>query len=292
MRRGQPPHIHGDGSQTRDFTYVENVVHANLLAMRAAQPLRGVACNIGCGARISINALVAALNAALGTSIQPTYGPPRAGDVRDSLADISRARELLGYAPHVVLRGRHPPPGGRHTAAEPGTRHESHGKGDSMADICVLGLGYVGLPTASLMANAGFRVLGVDVDQRIVQALRSGETRLDEAGLATLVAAAVNSGKLQAASAPEPSDTFIICVPTPVTAQKTVDLAAVEAATRMIVPLPAPGQSGHPRIHFAHRDHAQHRRRHSARGAVRAWAGTCTSAIAPNACCPAIPWPN
>jgi len=105
-----------------------------------------------------------------------------------------------------------------------------------MADICVLGLGYVGLPTASLLANAGFHVLGVDVDQRIVRGLRSGATRLDEAGLATLVAAAVNSGNLQSASAPEPADTFIICVPTPLTAHKGVDLVAVEAASRMLVP--------------------------------------------------------
>lgn len=105
-----------------------------------------------------------------------------------------------------------------------------------MADICVLGLGYVGLPTASLLANAGFRVLGVDVDQGIVQALRSGKTCLEEAGMATLVAAAVNSGNLQAALAPEPSGTFVICVPTPVTARRAVDLTAVEAAARTLLP--------------------------------------------------------
>jgi UDP-glucose 4-epimerase len=101
MRHGKAPHIHGDGSQTRDFTYVANAVHANLLAMRAARPLRGAACNVGIGTRVSVNALVAALNAALATNIQPTYGPARPGDVRDSLADIRRARELFGYEPQV-----------------------------------------------------------------------------------------------------------------------------------------------------------------------------------------------
>ena len=105
-----------------------------------------------------------------------------------------------------------------------------------MAEVCVIGLGYVGLPTACLMANAGFHVLGVDIDSHIVDALRSGKTRLEEAGLATLVSAAVNSGNLVAAAAPEPSDTFIICVPTPLTAAKRVDLNAVASATRAIAP--------------------------------------------------------
>ena len=106
-----------------------------------------------------------------------------------------------------------------------------------MADICVLGLGYVGLPTASLLANAGFHVLGVDIDQDIVAMLRDGRTRLEEAGLATLVSAAVKSGNLVTASQLEPADTFMICVPTPVTPAKTADLRAVEQAARSILPL-------------------------------------------------------
>ncbi len=110
-----------------------------------------------------------------------------------------------------------------------------------MADICVLGLGYVGLPTASLLANAGFHVLGVDVDAEIVTMLRGGRTRLEEAGMATLVSAAVNSGNLVTATVLEPADTFMICVPTPVTPAKTADLRAVEQATRSIVPLLKPG---------------------------------------------------
>jgi len=110
-----------------------------------------------------------------------------------------------------------------------------------MADICVLGLGYVGLPTASLLANAGFHVLGVDIDPEIVGMLRGGKTRLEEAGLATLISAAVNSGNLVTATVPEPSDTFMICVPTPVTSAKTADLRAVEQAARSILPFLKPG---------------------------------------------------
>ncbi|HYT94636.1 MAG TPA: nucleotide sugar dehydrogenase [Gemmataceae bacterium] len=110
-----------------------------------------------------------------------------------------------------------------------------------MAEVCVVGLGYVGLPTASLLANAGFYVLGVDVDRGVVEMLRSGQTRLEEAGLKTLVSAAVNSGNLVTATAPAPSDNFIICVPTPVTPSKGADLAAVESATRAILPVLRPG---------------------------------------------------
>jgi UDP-N-acetyl-D-mannosaminuronic acid dehydrogenase len=110
-----------------------------------------------------------------------------------------------------------------------------------MAEVCVLGLGYVGLPTASLLANAGFFVLGVDVDPQVVEMLRDGRTRLEEAGLATLVSAAFNSRNLVAATEPEPSDTFLICVPTPVTPDKGADLRAVEGATRAILPHLRPG---------------------------------------------------
>ncbi len=103
-----------------------------------------------------------------------------------------------------------------------------------MAEICVIGLGYVGLPTASLLATAGFQVLGVDVDLELVEGLRSGKTRLEEAGLSTLVSAACHSGNLTAATKPEPSDTFIICAPTPVTADHHVDLSMVDAAANSI----------------------------------------------------------
>ncbi len=105
-----------------------------------------------------------------------------------------------------------------------------------MAEICVIGLGYVGLPTASLLASSGFQVLGVDLNKRIVGELNEGRSILQEAGLNTLVSAACKSGNLKASLKPEPSDTFMICVPTPVTKEHKVDLKAVEGATRSIVP--------------------------------------------------------
>ncbi len=106
-----------------------------------------------------------------------------------------------------------------------------------MAEICVMGLGYVGLPTASLLATAGFDVLGVDVNPVVVESLNKGRTIFKEAGLSTMVAAACHSGNLVAALEPAPSDTFIICVPTPISDEKKADLSLVEQASRAIGPL-------------------------------------------------------
>jgi nucleoside-diphosphate-sugar epimerase len=100
MLEGRPPHVHGDGEQTRDFTYVDNVVEANLAAMRAPGA-GGRTYNIACGGRISLNRLVTELRVITGAAGATVYGPPRAGDIRDSSADVSRARAELGYAPEV-----------------------------------------------------------------------------------------------------------------------------------------------------------------------------------------------
>lgn len=94
------PIVFGDGEQTRDFTYIENVVQANLLAA-TAQDAVGMAMNIGCGAQVSLNQVLKLANNLLGTQIEADYQAERAGDVRDSLADISRARKLLGYNPVI-----------------------------------------------------------------------------------------------------------------------------------------------------------------------------------------------
>ncbi|MFB3883003.1 MAG: SDR family oxidoreductase [Armatimonadota bacterium] len=102
LQRGQSPVIFGDGEQTRDFVYVGNVVEANLLASSgAAAP--GRVLNIAGGARTSLNALVAAMQRVTEVSVAPTYAPPRPGDILHSFADISRARELLGYQVTVPL---------------------------------------------------------------------------------------------------------------------------------------------------------------------------------------------
>ncbi len=101
MSRGDRPTIYGDGSQTRDFTYVANVVAANLLAMGAGAPLRGEAYNVGTGGRVSLLDLVAGLNAILGTALEPEFLPARAGDVAHSQASLERIASALGYRPEV-----------------------------------------------------------------------------------------------------------------------------------------------------------------------------------------------
>ncbi len=97
---GRRPVIYGDGEQTRDFTYIANVVNGVLLACEAPN-IGGEMFNLAAGGRISLNRLVRALNETIGTTIEPTYRAPRAGDVRDSQADISRASTLIGYQPTV-----------------------------------------------------------------------------------------------------------------------------------------------------------------------------------------------
>jgi UDP-glucose 4-epimerase len=101
IREGRRPVIYGDGLQTRDFTYVSNVVAANLAAYRVEGPLRGAVLNVGTGRRISLLDLVAAINAILGTNLEPEFQPARPGDVRDSQASLDRIRDVLGYRPQV-----------------------------------------------------------------------------------------------------------------------------------------------------------------------------------------------
>ncbi len=102
--------------------------------------------------------------------------------------------------------------------------------------ICVLGLGYIGLPTASTFATQGLKVVGVDVNPAILHTLQSGQIHIHEPGLRTLVQAAVNSGNLVVRPEPEPSDAFIISVPTPFYEDKKADMRAVVSAAEMIVP--------------------------------------------------------
>ena len=114
---GRPPTVFGDGEQSRDFTFVDNVVRANLLAGEA-EGVSGQAFNIACGERITLNDLVEEVRAATGCEVEAQHEPARPGDVRHSLADLSRAREELGYEPATELeRGaaahRRGPPGSR-----------------------------------------------------------------------------------------------------------------------------------------------------------------------------------
>ena len=96
------PTVYGDGEQTRDFTYIANVVDGVLRAVEAPQAA-GEVINVATGGRISLNELLRTMQAIVGSSVKPIYKDGRAGDVRDSQADISKARELLGYVPKVSL---------------------------------------------------------------------------------------------------------------------------------------------------------------------------------------------
>ena len=102
LLRGEQPTIYGDGLQSRDFCYVGNVVQANLLAADAAGASGGVF-NIGVGRSTTLLMLLAELNRLLGTQVEPRFAPPRPGDVRESLADITQARTALGYEPRIGL---------------------------------------------------------------------------------------------------------------------------------------------------------------------------------------------
>jgi len=102
MMRGERPTINGDGEQGRDFTYIDNVVDANFAAMTApAEKVAGEVFNIACGERHTLNETFRVLARLLDFKEHPIYGPARTGDVRDSLADISAAREAFGYEPLV-----------------------------------------------------------------------------------------------------------------------------------------------------------------------------------------------
>ena len=102
LLEGRSPIVFGDGEQSRDFTYIDNVVQANLLAMSAAY-LNGEAINIACGKKTSLNQLLNFLKEIVGSKVSPSYEEPRKGDVRHSLADIQKGKKILNYEPEVEI---------------------------------------------------------------------------------------------------------------------------------------------------------------------------------------------
>jgi UDP-glucose 4-epimerase len=98
--KDKPPTIYGDGEQSRDFTYIDNVVEANLLAARAVQT-KGEVINIACGQAVTVNEIIDMINKLLGKNVKPIYTDPRPGDVKHSLADITAATKLIGFKPIV-----------------------------------------------------------------------------------------------------------------------------------------------------------------------------------------------
>jgi len=104
VMRGEPPTVYGDGRQTRDFTYIDNVIQANLAACAAPKAACGGVFNIACGERVSLLDILEIVYGIAGKRVEPVFEPSRPGDVRDSLADIARAREIVGYDPNVPFR--------------------------------------------------------------------------------------------------------------------------------------------------------------------------------------------
>lgn len=99
----QSPTVYGDGEQSRDFTYIDNVIHANLLAANAPK-VGGEVINIACGQRVTINEIIGLINRILGKNVKPSYQPSRAGDVKHSLASIDLAQKIIGYEPVVSFQ--------------------------------------------------------------------------------------------------------------------------------------------------------------------------------------------
>ena len=104
LLRGEQPVVFGDGEQSRDFCYIENVCTANWLASQAPpEACDGKPINIACAQRTTLNAILNQLGQLLGVEVRPDYQPTRPGDVKHSLADVSKAREKLGYEPKVYF---------------------------------------------------------------------------------------------------------------------------------------------------------------------------------------------
>ena len=107
----------------------------------------------------------------------------------------------------------------------------------SFNQICFIGLGYIGLPTASIMAGKGHRILGVDINEEVVETINKGEIHIYEPGLGELVKQVVEQGNLRATSSPEESDVYLIVVPTPFKGNHEPDISFVEAGTKAVLPL-------------------------------------------------------
>jgi UDP-N-acetylglucosamine 4-epimerase len=101
--KNEAPFINGDGGQSRDFTFVENAVQANIKALLSENEVKGKILNIACGGRVTVNELFNSIRDVIGNDVKPIYREERPGDVRDSLADISLAKELIDYDPKVKL---------------------------------------------------------------------------------------------------------------------------------------------------------------------------------------------
>src|SRR5690606_29273785 len=107
--------------------------------------------------------------------------------------------------------------------------------------VCVVGMGYIGLPTCAIFASRGLDVLGIDINPRVVEKVNRGEIHIVEPDLDGLIQKVVANGKLRAFTAPQPADAFVIAVPTPITADHKPDISYVLSAAKSIAPVLKPG---------------------------------------------------
>ena len=112
---------------------------------------------------------------------------------------------------------------------------------EGFARIGMIGLGYIGLPTAALLASRGLEVVGVDIDARAVETINAGDVHIVEPDLDIVVRSVVTTGNLRATLEPEPADAFLVAVPTPFAEGHRPDLSYIEAAARAIAPVLEPG---------------------------------------------------
>ena len=182
------PIMYGDGQQSRDFTFVKHVVDANVLACESEET---GAFNIACGRSISINQLVALIGEITGKTIEAQHAAPRLGDVKHSLADISKARSF-----GTSLRA----PSKTSLKQLSGGLKMDLGLAikDKSARIAVIGMGYVGLPTAVNFAENGFDVICVSRSRDKVSAINQGSCYLKDLNIDERVARLVRRKKLTA----------------------------------------------------------------------------------------------
>ncbi len=226
----ESPVIFGDGVQSRDFTYVANNVEANILA--ATRPgIAGEVFNIACNTSISLNELVAEINHILGKNIKPVFKPRRSGDIKHSKADITKAKTLMGYEPKVSFREGLKKTVRWYIDNSKGKSQKSKLKEEKLS-IAVVGLGYVGLPLAVEFAKKGVKVIGFDINEKRISALKLNIDESQETSSEDLKLVPIDYSSdpkvLQNANF------IIVAVPTPVTAANQPDLNLVEAASKIV----------------------------------------------------------
>lgn len=217
MLKGDQPVIYGDGQTSRDFTYVDNNINALIKACTATD-VCGQAFNIACGQSVSLLELVEKVNQILGTNIKPLLEDFRPGDIKYSLADISLARQKLGYEVKVDFDE------GLKKTIDYLRKQEMQ-----VSKVCIVGLGYVGLPLAALLSTK-YKVIAFDINSHRIEQLKAGHDYTGEV-------ANIGDYKLEYTADPQDikeADFIIVTVPTPIDKAKNPDLYPIKSATELV----------------------------------------------------------